>query len=160
VLRLSLNTPVIAIDGLPVGPARAGIALHEGLDPGSAVTVAVRAVRTGDLVCYAGEPSLTKRFDSAGVVDAALAFAEGMGFLFDEDSLGSRAPGARESGERQWRELVSAPGAPAERPADRALPESPPVTAVGARVPLTKFRRAASLRAQGGRRTGAGSTPG
>jgi hypothetical protein len=39
-LRLSLNTPVVAIEALPVGPAAAGIALHRGPE-GALLTVAL-----------------------------------------------------------------------------------------------------------------------
>ena len=84
-LRLSLNTPVVALENLAVGPAAAGIAIHSGQEA-LRLTVAVRSARSGQAVFFHpegwGESEL-----SDVAFDAALSFAEGMGFLFDEDLL-------------------------------------------------------------------------
>ena len=76
-LYVALNHPVVTVNGLPVGPASAGIALHgEG-----GATLMIRSSRSHSVVFFhavsAGDPHL----------GAAAAFdhAEGMGFLFDEE---------------------------------------------------------------------------
>ena len=85
-LRLSLNTPVVSMDALPVGPAAAGVALHNG--PGGVLlTLAVRSVRTGQLVFFRPDDDWGELHGQELAVDAALSFAEGMGFLFDEDPI-------------------------------------------------------------------------
>jgi hypothetical protein len=72
-LYVSLNSPVIAVDRLPVGPAAAAIAVH-----GSGTTLLIRSVRTGTIAYFHAEPR-------AGL-EAALSHAEGLGFLFDDES--------------------------------------------------------------------------
>lgn len=103
VLHLSLNAPVIAIDALPVGPARAGIALCRDSAGTLDLRIAVRSLRTGQLAVYAPGGSI-----AAGepIVDAALAFAEGMGFLFDEDEVAVRGEGSEDAVAALWRDLV------------------------------------------------------
>ena len=72
-LYVSLNSPVIAVDRLPVGPAAAAIAVQ-----GSGTTLLIRSVRTGTIAFFHAEPR-------AGL-EAALSHAEGLGFLFDDES--------------------------------------------------------------------------
>ncbi len=112
-LCCSLNSPVVSIPELPVGPASAAIAIHTDAVRGSQITVAVQCRRTADVVLFraCGESS-----DIAGVSEhAALLWAEGLGFLFDEDLC---AHPVNETGVRNelanqiWREFVreSQPG--------------------------------------------------
>jgi hypothetical protein len=72
-LYVSLNSPVVAVDRLPVGPAAAAIAVH-----GAGATLLIRSVRTGTIAYFAAEP----RFG----LEAALSHAEGLGFLFDDEA--------------------------------------------------------------------------
>jgi hypothetical protein len=72
-LYVSLNSPVIAVDRLPVGPAAAAIAVH-----GTGTTLLIRSVRTGTIAYFHAEPR-------AGL-EVALSHAEGLGFLFDDES--------------------------------------------------------------------------
>lgn len=102
-LRLSLNTPVVAIEALPVGPAAAGIALHRGPE-GALLTVALRSVRTGQLVFYRPDDDWGEFHGAELAVDAALSFAEGMGFLFDEDPIA--AGGDLREAARLWAEFL------------------------------------------------------
>lgn len=125
-LRLSLNTPVVAITELPVGPASAGIALHDG-PRGQSLCLAVRSVRTGQLVLFTPDEDWDKSGGQRLGIDAALSFAEGMGFLFDEDLMVSGE--ARES-ERRWAELLVFEAPPAFDEESGGAP--PPV--------LSKFR--------------------
>jgi hypothetical protein len=114
----SLNTPVIAIDVLPSGPASAAIALHAGPDHAPRVTIALRSTRTGQLAFFSADEERAP-FGSSGVeMDAALSFAESMGFLFDDDeALGDAGS---EHAAQIWLAFVSA-----DRPAEsvRAEPE-------------------------------------
>lgn len=86
-LRLSLNTPVVSIEELPVGPARAAIAIHQEADGTPNLTVGVRSLRSGAAVLFSLEEDLQGHSSLAVGIDAALSFGEGMGFLFDEDEL-------------------------------------------------------------------------
>lgn len=107
-LRLSLNTPVVTIDDLPVGPAAAGIALHVGPE-GPCLTLAVRSVRTGHVVFFHPEEDWNEMPGSELAVDAALSFAECMGFLFDDDLI--EAGGDVQEAARRWAELAETAGA-------------------------------------------------
>jgi hypothetical protein len=172
-LRPSLNAPVLLVDELPAGPATAAIACVG--DPAAVrVLLAIRAERTGQTVLYGPDAELAEWHGPEIAVEAALSFAESMGFLFDDD----RAADAPDAARRLWAELLdaalrppagdagSAPGAAAVEPA-RAQPapepEAPsePLRAESdwleevfeeelrpARpLALTKFRPAASLAA-------------
>jgi hypothetical protein len=103
-LCASLNRPVVHVDGLPVAPARAVIALHRDLQGQRSVVIGVRSEEPGVAVLYAyrGEPDATDR----QAMDDGLAFAEGMGFLFDEDQLQSQGPGARARAFQHWCEIA------------------------------------------------------
>jgi hypothetical protein len=104
VLHLSLNAPVIAIDALPVGPARAGIALCEDAAGDLDIQIAVRSLRSGQVAAYVPTDGRVEIGELA--VDAALSFAEGMGFLFDEDEVAARGEGAPDAVAAIWRDLV------------------------------------------------------
>jgi len=72
-LYVSLNSPVVTVDRLPVGPAAAAIAVHaEG------VALLIRSVRTGTVAFFGAAP----RFG----LEAALSHAEALGFLFDDEA--------------------------------------------------------------------------
>jgi hypothetical protein len=105
-LRLSLNAPVVATPDLPVGPAGAAIVVHQELDGRANVTVAVRSLKGGELVLYSLDGDLRGESAVAVAADAALSFAEGMGFLFDEDALAGADAGAGARALGLWREFV------------------------------------------------------
>jgi hypothetical protein len=106
-LRLSLNTPVVSIEELPVEPARAAIAIHDEIDGSPNITVGVYSLRSGVPVLFSFEEGLRDRTALANGIDAALSFGESMGFLFDEDELGSdSAEEARCRALELWRELI------------------------------------------------------
>lgn len=105
-LHLSLNAPVIAIDELPVGPARAGVvscALPEG---GCHLEIVIRSLRTGEVVAVASELEASEPADEVAAIEAALSYAEGMGFLFDEDEVGAGGEDAVDKARALWRDLV------------------------------------------------------
>jgi hypothetical protein len=155
-LRLSLNTPVLTIEDLPVGPAAAGIALHAGPE-GLRLTLAVRSVRTGQVVFFQPDEDWSEIHGSELAVDATLSFAESMGFLFDDDPI--EAGGDVREAARRWRELVETAGTeePAESPGEEIWLEE--IAPVPPALLLSKFRflgavsakrrLAAPLRAEG-----------
>ena len=120
-LRPSLNTPVVAMADLPVGPACAAILVHVEPGHGLQISVGVRSLACGSVALYGFDGPI-----SASVVgvalDAALSFAESMGFLFDDDVVGDDVS-SREKAVLRWQELIgdgaqTAPAGPA-----RATPE-------------------------------------
>lgn len=113
-LRLSINTPVVATDELPAGPARAAIAIHSEAGC-TRFTVAVRSLRQGVSVLYELEgEDVTQRDGLAVALDASLSFGESMGFLFDDDMIVDREPATLRQALARLREIVSAPGLDAE----------------------------------------------
>ncbi len=158
-LRPSLNTPVVVVEDLPAGPASAAIACL-GDPAGMRVVLAIRSERSGQAIFFGPDDELRDWQGPDGAVDAALSFAESMGFLFEEDRL-ALAPVETQ---RLWGELldgctrtalsVSAPpGSALGTPPSPASPDldgeelwpeelAPAVRAVSPSVCLTKFRRA------------------
>jgi hypothetical protein len=124
-LHLSLNAPVIAIDELPVGPARAGVVLCALPEGGFQLQIAIRSLRTGEVVAVASDLEAPGPTDEVAAIEAALSYAEGMGFLFDEDEVGAGGDAAADKVWELWRDLVE--DAP-ERSRSRermAAPEAP-----------------------------------
>ena len=103
-LYVALNSPVVKLEHLPIGPASAALALHAGAKTG--VTLVVRSVRTGRCVFFTSDSDSEDAEHPQAVLDAALSFAESMGFLFDEDAVADRgAAGLRETA-RVWMEFL------------------------------------------------------
>lgn len=125
-LRLSLNGPVVQAESLPVGPARAAIVVHDEPDGRPNVTLAVRSLRSGEVVLYSYEGDLREPSSRAVGIDAALSFGESMGFLFDDDELEGDAGARALAYERlvQWLE-----GPVASLPGPRRTPSPPPPAA-------------------------------
>jgi len=72
-LYVSMNSPVVSVDRLPVGPATAAIAVQR-----AGTTLLIRSVRTGTVASF----SAAARFG----LEAALSHAESLGFLFDDEA--------------------------------------------------------------------------
>jgi hypothetical protein len=102
-MRISLNTPVLRAEELPVAPARAVLLLYEREDGSLAIELGVRSLKSGRVVHFEPETDLPP--ESNGL-DAAMAFGEGMGFLFDDDEL---EQGDGERAFAMWNDLVGAP---------------------------------------------------
>jgi hypothetical protein len=124
-LRRSLNAPILGIESFPPGPARAAILTHEEADGRPNLTVAVRSESDGVVALFSFEGDL---YESTGLgmgIDAALCFAESMGFLFDDDELGPASDDADHA--RALRALeefigsVAAPAPPSQPPPDLAI---------------------------------------
>lgn len=144
-LRLSLNAPVVALEALPVGPATAAIALLGGAGP--RLVVVVRSNRSGRLLRFEPEPGLCEAHGEEVALEAAVSFAEGMGFLFDHDE----APrGAAEAG-RLWAGFVDEGAAeePGDGPEAGALGDPGDAAVVPPAPPLlSKFRFQAAIPAE------------
>jgi hypothetical protein len=139
-LRVALNTPILTILELPPGPATAGIAIHTERGGARALTIAVRALRGGEVVFFTLDEELSHDGAVQGAIDGALSFAEAMGFLFDEEEE-TATSAQRKQALARWRELVgetrrssSAAAEPAEELVleetveieEEVLPEEPP----------------------------------
>jgi hypothetical protein len=130
-VRRALNSPVVAIAELPVGPAAAAIAIHADSLDGSIVSLAVRCLRTDDVVFFGARDAADAAISGAG----ALSFAEGMGFVFDDESE------SQATAEAVWCEFTAAAPAPVAggaAPATGAGQE--PAAAPVSGVLLSKFR--------------------
>ncbi len=103
-VRFSLNTPVVSVPELPTGPASAGIAVHDG-GQDSIVNLAIRCVRTGHVVFYGPDEDWSDLHGPDLAVDAALSFAESLGFLFDDDS--GQAEGGLLAAARRWSDFLA-----------------------------------------------------
>lgn len=133
-LRRSLNTPVLAIAELPVGPGSAAIAVHlDSRDGLPHYTLAVRCERSREVVFFSAREEVPGPSDSSLAAEAALSLAESMGFLFEEDL----PPISGEAAALIWEEFV-----------DSAEPRAAAV-AVRQTPLLTKFRRPPSWTAAG-----------
>jgi hypothetical protein len=164
-LHLSLNMPVVAIEDLAVGPARAAIALQDAPEGRTSLLLVLRSQRTGQLACFAPDEVLQGDASARIALDGALSFAESMGFLFDDDAIPELGAGGPREAAESWNDLlgiepedleVDPQPAPAEASPEiwledpvltAAVPVSPaPALASPAppRVLLTKFRRAAA----------------
>jgi hypothetical protein len=133
---VALNSPVVTLDSLPPGPASAAVALHE-----AGASLCVRSVRTGQARFFATTQELAAERRVA--LDAALSFAESMGFLFDEDEVGARGDAGAGEAAALWRELCGEGVGPRETAEpeillDTPVPEPRPVPPA---LMLSKFRR-------------------
>jgi len=113
----------VAVDELPVGPAQAGIALQA--ESGACwLTLAVRSLRTGQVVFYRCDDEVMEAHGPGLALDAALSFAESMGFLFDDDPL--EAGGDPEEAARSWTDLLDGVVEPPAPTALALAPETAP----------------------------------
>jgi hypothetical protein len=126
----SLNTPVLNIEQLPVGPARAAILLFGGDYGNVCLAVGVRSLETSEVVIFNYQGDACDFSSVGAAVGAALSFAEGMGFLFEDDLIASGGANGRERAMRIWESLSRATEAdPDERESTAAYgafePEEP-----------------------------------
>jgi hypothetical protein len=148
-VRQSINTPVVAISELPVGPATAAIALHDGAQAESVfLTLAVRNERTRGVVFF-GSRQAAESDAASHSAEAVLFLAEGMGFLFDEAWLEAENSGA----ERIWKAFASA----AQPNPSTPTRSTETATQSGPEFLLTKFRRALPWNSQSLGRSGTDS---
>lgn len=120
-LRASLNTPVVVVEELAAGPASAAIACLD--DPaGPRVVIAIRSERSGQAIFFGPDDELREWQGPDVAVDAALSFAEGMGFLFDDELVGNDTA-SQEKALVRWHEVIgTAEGSLPAPPAEAAEP--------------------------------------
>jgi hypothetical protein len=120
-LRPSLNTPVVAASDLPVGPACAAILVHVEPGHGLQISVGVRSLGCGSVTVFGFDGPIGASVVNVAL-DAALSFAESMGFLFDDDMVDDDA-GSQEKAVLRWQEMIGdVPSGPsADRPRATAL---------------------------------------
>jgi hypothetical protein len=126
-LRPALNAPVLNDDFLPVGPARAAIVVFAEEYGGIGLAIGVRSNESGQIVVFRNRAPLAAETKIVDALEPALATAERMGFLFDEDMLES-APGGqgRSQAMALWGRLMGeleTPSSPKVIPSDTATGE-------------------------------------
>lgn len=159
-LYVALNSPVVTLESLPTGPASAAVALHD-----EGASLCVRSVRSGQIQWFVTTEDL--HGDRRVAVDAALSFAESMGFLFDDDEVARRGDAGSAEAVAIWRALcgeesrtgdADAPELELDLASSEAVnsrievlltetlppPDAPRADLAPAAV-LTKFRRVADL---------------
>jgi hypothetical protein len=100
ILRVSLNTPVLSTPDLPIGPARAMVVVHREPRGRMDATIGVRSLRGSEVAYWSFDGQLSNDSDLDVAGDAALSFAESLGFLFDEAPMGPGAEAGKEF--RRW----------------------------------------------------------
>jgi len=101
-----MNAPVVAIEDLPVGPARAAVALSQGADGTVNATVAVRCARTRRVAFFTAGGELLELRSTSIAMEAALSFAESMGFLFDDEEVEIRGTDGPRLAAKIWKRFM------------------------------------------------------
>ncbi len=125
-LRPALNAPVLNVDFLPVGPARAAIVVFAEEYGGIGLALGIRSNEGGQIVVFQNQQSIDDQVPLAEAIEPALSLAERLGFLFDEDMVGSGGQG-RAQATALWGRLmgeVEMPPAPVAAPPLPAATES------------------------------------
>jgi hypothetical protein len=151
-LYVALNRPVVTLESLPPGPATAAVALHDG-----GASVCLRSLRSSTVQLFVTGEELAS--DRRVALDAALSFAESMGFLFDDDEVEAAGDAGPEVAARHWRDLCGEEDEDGDAKGDSALLLDVPVSLP--RLPLelvlSKFRRAAAPGSTGDRARSGGA---
>jgi hypothetical protein len=122
-LRVSLNAPVVSIDGLAIGPAHAAIAVPAAGSAPATLWLALRSQRSGQVVCFGPDEPLDSEAGLRIALDGALSFAESMGFLFDDDPIEGLGPDGPQQAARLWNDLLGIePAEPMAAPLAAAAP--------------------------------------
>jgi hypothetical protein len=112
---------------LPVGPARAAVVLFAEEYGGIGLAFGIRSIEGGQVAVFRNQESIDDGVPLGEALEPALAAAERMGFLFDEDLIGSSGLGRSDAlalwvdlmGELEPEELEAESGevSPADRQA-------------------------------------------
>jgi hypothetical protein len=127
-LCASLNAPVVHGDELPPGPARAAIVTFAEEYGDFGVAVGMRALESGSVAVYRYREPLLDADDVARATEAALRFAEGLGFLFDDEMIDRESGAGRSEALEHWLRLTG--GAESFTPGSVAEPPSPPIAEI------------------------------
>lgn len=109
----SLNAPVVNLEKLPVAPARAAIALFSEEDGRLALCVGLCSLESGQLAIFSYRGGVGDLGSPAKAMDVALSFAEGMGFLFDQDLVSNGGSAGRAQALQTWLDLMGSREPPA-----------------------------------------------
>lgn len=120
-MRPALNAPVLNVGFLPVGPARAAIVAFGEEWGGIGLALGIRSNEGGQVAVFRNQESIEPDVSIAAALEPALAEAERMGFLFDEDMVEATADG-RNRALALWGRLMGELELP-EPP--RAVPSQP-----------------------------------
>ena len=122
-LRPAMNAPVLNVNFLPVGPARAAIVAFAEEYGGIGMALGIRTIEGGHVAVIRNQESLDFDTPIQDALEPLLAEAERMGFLFDEDMV-SVMPGdkGRSHAKGLWARLMGEAEMP---PAPRAAPSQP-----------------------------------
>jgi len=106
-LRPALNAPVLNVGFLPVGPARAAVVVFAEEWGGIGVSIGIRSNEGGQVAVFQNQESIEPDVSIAAALEPALAEAERMGFLFDEDMVKNAPAGQGQSQAMAlWDELM------------------------------------------------------
>lgn len=103
---VSLNAPVVYGDDLPPGPARAAIVTYAEDYGDFGMAVGMRALEDGSVAVYRYREPIVDAAGIASALDAALIFAEGLGFLFDDDMIDENSRTGRREALEHWNRLM------------------------------------------------------
>jgi hypothetical protein len=105
--RPALNTPVLNVEFMPVGPARAAIVVFAEEYGGIGLGLGIRSIEGGQIAVYRNREPLDEGAVLAEVFEPALAAAERLGFLFDEDMIdGMPSDQGRSQAMALWGQLM------------------------------------------------------
>ena len=122
-LRPALNAPVLNTDFLPVGPARAAIVVFAEEYGGIGLAIGVRSNEGGQIAVFRNQEPIDASIKIVDAIEPALASAERMGFLFDEDMV-ERTAGGRADAMALWARLMG----------ELEIPSSPDIDSAAAIV--------------------------
>lgn len=126
----SLNAPVVDVEELPSGPVRAALVIYAEDYGDLGLALGMRALESGDTAVYKYREPILDESEVPAALEAVMGFAEGLGFLFDDDMIDTAAGTGRRGALEHWNRLmgdaeVFAPRAPAEPPAPDSSPGLP-----------------------------------
>jgi len=120
-MRPALNAPVLNVGFLPVGPARAALVVFGEEWGGIGIALGIRSNESGQVAVFRNQESIEPDVSVTVALEPALAEAERMGFLFDDDMV-SASPDGRPQALSLWGRLMGDLDLP---PAPRAVPRQP-----------------------------------
>lgn len=108
-LRPALNAPVLNVGFLPVGPARAALVVFAEEYGAIGIAFGIRSVEGRQVAVLRNQETIEETAALSEALEPALAEAERMGFLFDEDMLADSSAAARTLAASLWAELMGEP---------------------------------------------------
>ncbi len=121
----ALNSPVVNIEGLEVGSAEAAILLSADEYGDLTLRVRVKRVPDGAGVTFRYQGNASDFGNASAAMAVAHNFAEGMGFLFDEDMMRKGIGSSRRRAFELWNAILAqGSGGPATEAGERA-PKGP-----------------------------------